>query len=72
DGAALPGVKREVETRTMPGSPPGRLYRVDEVTADWDDLPAGLYLLEARGGGERSRAVFLLTGAALITANDDY
>ena len=72
DAGALPGVKREVETRTIRGSPPGSRYRVDEVTADWDELPAGLYLVEGRGGGERSRAVFLLTDAVLITAGDDY
>jgi len=70
DAGALPGVKREVETRTVPGSPPGSLYRVDEVTADWDELPAGLYLVEGRGGGERSRAAFLLNGAAVISASD--
>jgi uncharacterized protein YfaS (alpha-2-macroglobulin family) len=72
DAGALPGVTREVETRTIPGSAPGGLYRIDEATAEWDELPAGLYVVECLGAGERSRAIFLLSGALLITANDDY
>jgi uncharacterized protein YfaS (alpha-2-macroglobulin family) len=70
DAGALPGVTREVETRTIRGSERGNFYRVDEVTAEWNGVPPGLYAVECRGAGERSRAVFLLTGAAVISAGD--
>ncbi len=67
---AVPGVgdvvaRRAVATGCVPGG-----YGVERLEVSWDDLPYGLYLVEADGGGEVSRAAFMLTEAAALTASD--
>jgi len=69
---ALPGVKGEAATTVIiTGCQPGG-YRLATPTATFDDLAAGFYLFEARAGDELSRAVFSLTGAAVIGADDGH
>ena len=69
--AQLPGVKGEVARWTVATGCAEDDYHVKKVVATRDDLAPGLYVAEARAGDELSRAMFLLTGAAALTATDD-
>ena len=69
--AQLPGVRGEVASWTVATGCAEDDYRVKKVVATRDDLGPGLYVVEARAGEELSRAMFLLTGAAALTATDN-
>jgi hypothetical protein len=66
----MPGVGEAVERSGVATGCVEGGYGVEHVEVGFPDLPYGLYLAEARGGGELSRAAFILTGAAALTASD--
>jgi uncharacterized protein YfaS (alpha-2-macroglobulin family) len=69
--AQLPGVRGEVVSWTVATGCTADDYHVKTVLATRDDLAPGLYAVEARAGDDLSRAMFLLTGAAALTATDN-
>jgi uncharacterized protein YfaS (alpha-2-macroglobulin family) len=69
--AQLPGVRGEVASWAVATGCEEGDYHIKKVLATRDDLAPGLYVVEARAGDELSRAMFLLTGAAALTATDN-
>ncbi|MEE9456984.1 MAG: hypothetical protein V3W11_07535 [bacterium] len=67
----LPGVRGEVASWAVATGCEEGDYHIKKVLATRDDLAPGLYVVEARAGDELSRAMFLLTGAAALTATDN-
>ena len=66
----VPGVGEVVERREIATGCVEGGYGSERVEVGFPGLPYGLYLAEARGGGELSRAAFMLTDAAALTASD--
>jgi hypothetical protein len=67
---ALPGVGKEVARWTVATGCAPDDYRLKNVVATRDELPLGLYVVEARAGDEFSRALFLYTRAGALAASD--
>lgn len=66
----VPGVGETVERREIATGCVEGGYGVERLGVGFPGLPYGLYFAEARGGGELSRAAFILTNAAALTASD--
>jgi len=66
----LPGITDAVASWSVATGCKEDDYRIKAVTGTLNELPPGLYVVEAKAGEDVSRAWFVLTGAAALTAGD--